>query len=158
MSEFYAYIDESGDEGVGKGSKWFILAALITDQKQSSDLGQVYNRIIKRIELHAGKPLHWAELSHARKKRSSKNWPLTNLPFAVSQLIPSTRKSSIQNPDCKAGNYIIIHFHFWWNVLHGTATSLAPGCGYILKTRRGLNMMNCAVSLNISRTSLIRKL
>ncbi len=68
MSEFYAYIDESGDEGVGKGSKWFILAALITDQKQSSDLGQVYNRIIKRIELHAGKPLHWAELSHARKK------------------------------------------------------------------------------------------
>jgi|GEM_PF-2405599 len=79
MTEYYAYIDESGDEGVGKGSKWFILTALITTQKESTELGQAYHKIIERIELPPGKPLHWAELNHSRKKAATEE--IANLSF-----------------------------------------------------------------------------
>jgi len=69
MTEFYAYIDESGDEGTGgKGTKWFVITALIASQEEATALGYVYYNIQKRINLRANKVLHWSELSHPRKK------------------------------------------------------------------------------------------
>lgn len=42
MAEFIAYIDESGDESVGKGSRWFVLAAVVVESGQNgSALGQL---------------------------------------------------------------------------------------------------------------------
>lgn len=44
--EMYAYIDESGDEGIGgKGTKWFIITALIASQEEAASLGNTYHRI-----------------------------------------------------------------------------------------------------------------
>ena len=69
MTEFYAYIDESGDEGTGgKGTKWFVITALIASQDEATALGSTYHRLKQRIDLSADKVLHWAELSHPRKK------------------------------------------------------------------------------------------
>jgi hypothetical protein len=67
MTEFAAYIDESGDEGVGRGTRWFVLAAVIVESgKAGSNLGQRLSRIKRQIELK--KPvLHWADLSHPRR-------------------------------------------------------------------------------------------
>ena len=36
MQIYNAYIDESGDEGINRGSKWFILTAVIV--KEENDL------------------------------------------------------------------------------------------------------------------------
>jgi len=65
----YAYIDESGDEGIGgKGTKWFVITTLIASQEEATTLGQTCRRIKQRINLDTNKVLHWSELSHSRKK------------------------------------------------------------------------------------------
>ena len=67
--EMYAYIDESGDDGTGgKGTKWFVITALIASQEEATALGYAYQRIKQRINLGDDKVLHWSELSHPRKK------------------------------------------------------------------------------------------
>ncbi|GAI29043.1 unnamed protein product, partial [marine sediment metagenome] len=69
MTEFYAYIDKSGDEGTGgKGTKWFVITALIASHEEATTLGSTYHRIKQRINLGANKILHWSELSHPRRK------------------------------------------------------------------------------------------
>ena len=59
--EMYAYIDESGDDGTGgKGTKWFVITALIANHEEATVLGYTYHRIKQRINLGADKVLHWS--------------------------------------------------------------------------------------------------
>ncbi|MCH8185678.1 MAG: DUF3800 domain-containing protein [Chloroflexi bacterium] len=67
MAEFIAYIDESGDEGIGKGSRWFVLAAVVVESGQNgSALGQMLTDVKRRIQLKSP-ILHWTNLSHPRR-------------------------------------------------------------------------------------------
>ena len=36
MKEYNIYIDESGDEGINKGSKFFILTAIIVEKEKEA--------------------------------------------------------------------------------------------------------------------------
>lgn len=38
--EYNVYIDESGDEGINKGSKYFILTALIVDKEKDLEISK----------------------------------------------------------------------------------------------------------------------
>lgn len=92
--EMSAYIDEAGDEGIdGKGTKWFIISALILSQAEASALGETYQRIRQRIKLVPGKPLHWVELSHARRKAVMNE--LSKIEFCFSSIVVNTRHQDI---------------------------------------------------------------
>jgi len=94
--EMYAYIDESGDEGIGgKGTKWFVITALIANQEAATVLGYTYHRMKQRINLGADKVLHWSELSHPRKKAVAEE--LVNNDFAICSVLVDTQHPDIVN-------------------------------------------------------------
>jgi len=98
--EIYAYIDESGDEGIGgKGTKWFIITALIANQREAAELGSTYHRIKQRINLGAEKILHWSELSHLRKKAVTEE--LANNNFSICSVLVDTQHQDIVNTSPK---------------------------------------------------------
>jgi len=94
MTEFYAYIDESGDEGTGgKGTQWFAITALIASQEEATTLGYTYRKIKQRINLDIDKVLHWAELSHLRKKAVIRE--LTDSDFTFCSVLVDTHHPDI---------------------------------------------------------------
>jgi hypothetical protein len=98
--EMYAYIDESGDEGIGgKGTKWFVITALIASQEEATALGYTYHRIKQRINLGADKVLHWSELSHPRKKAVVEE--LANNDFSICSVLVDTQHQDIVNTSLK---------------------------------------------------------
>lgn len=98
--EMYAYIDEAGDDGIGgKGTKWFVVTAMIANQENASALGYAYQRIRQRIDLHVNKPLHWSELSHLRKKAIIEE--LVKYNFSICSVLVDTQHPDIVNTSPK---------------------------------------------------------
>jgi len=106
--EMYAYIDESGDEGIGgKGTKWFVVTALIASQEEATALGYAYHRIKQRINLGADKVLHWSELSHPRKKAVVEE--LDNNDFSICSVLVDTQHQDIINTSLKLGGRLYFY-------------------------------------------------
>lgn len=57
--EYNVYIDESGDEGINKGSKYFILTALIVDKEKDLSTSKCVDEIKKNLEMNIKSQLHW---------------------------------------------------------------------------------------------------
>jgi len=109
--EMYAYIDESGDEGIGgKGTKWFVITALIASQEEATALGYAYHRIKQRINLGADKVLHWAELSHPRKKAVIEE--LANSGFSICSVLVDTQHPDIINTSPKLSGRRLYFYTF----------------------------------------------
>lgn len=111
MTQFYAYIDESGDEGTGgKGTKWFVVTALIASQEEATALGHAYHRIKQRISLNIDKVLHWAELNHLRKKAVIEE--LANNSFSICSVLVDTQHQDIVNTSLKLGGGRLYFYAF----------------------------------------------
>lgn len=69
--EFIAYIDESGDEGIQRGTERFILTAVIVDKQDDLKISRAINEIKERLRIPLRKPFHWKEIrkKHVSKKR-----------------------------------------------------------------------------------------
>lgn len=59
MKEYNVYIDESGDEGINKGSKYFILTAIIVEKEKDLEVSKAVDRIKNNLELNLKTQLHW---------------------------------------------------------------------------------------------------
>ena len=93
-------MDESGDEGTGgKGTRWFVITALITSQEEATALGYTYHRIKQRINLGADKVLHWSELNHPRKKAVAEE--LANNDLSICSVLVDTQHQDIVNTSPK---------------------------------------------------------
>lgn len=57
--EYNVYIDESGDEGINKGSKYFILTALIVDKEKDLEISKKVDEIKTNLEMNIKSKLHW---------------------------------------------------------------------------------------------------
>ena len=111
MTEFYAYIDESGDEGTGgKGTKWFVVSALIASQEEATALGYTYHRIKQRINLGSDKILHWSELSHLRKKAVVEE--LATHDFSIGSVLVDTQHPDIINTKPKLAGRRLYFYTF----------------------------------------------
>jgi len=109
--EMYAYIDESGDEGIGgKGTKWFVITALIASQEEATILGYTYHQIKRRINLADNKPLHWYELSHPRKKAVIEE--LANNDFSICSVLVDTQHQDIVNTSPKLAGRRLYFYTF----------------------------------------------
>lgn len=62
MKLFNAYIDESGDEGIGRGSKYFILTAIIVSQEKDLEISKLVDKIKENLELDIKTQLHWNKI------------------------------------------------------------------------------------------------
>ena len=59
MKEYNIYIDESGDEGINKGSKYFILTAIIVEKEKDLEISKSVDTIKTNLELNPKIQLHW---------------------------------------------------------------------------------------------------
>ena len=58
-NEYNVYIDESGDEGINKGSKFFILTALIVNKNDDLNISKSVDKIKENLEMNVKSQLHW---------------------------------------------------------------------------------------------------
>ncbi len=59
MKEYNVYIDESGDEGIHKGSKYFILTAVLVAKDKDAGMAKCIDIIKENLELNIKSQLHW---------------------------------------------------------------------------------------------------
>ena len=57
--EYNVYIDESGDEGINKGSKYFILTAIIVKKEKDLEISKEVDNIKSNLEMNIKSQLHW---------------------------------------------------------------------------------------------------
>lgn len=111
MTEFYAYIDESGDDGTGgKGTKWFVITALVASQEEATALGYTYHRLKQRISLGTNKILHWTELNHLRKKAVVEE--LATHDFSICSVLVDTQHPDITNTKPKLAGRRLYFYTF----------------------------------------------
>ena len=59
VKEYNVYIDESGDEGINKGSKYFILTAIIVEKEKDLEISKKVDEIKENLEMNIKSQLHW---------------------------------------------------------------------------------------------------
>lgn len=59
VNEYNVYIDESGDEGIRRGSKYFILTAIIVSKEKDLGISKSVDKIKENLELDIKQQLHW---------------------------------------------------------------------------------------------------
>ncbi len=59
QKEYNVYIDESGDEGINKGSKYFILTAIIVEKEKDLEISKFVDKIKESLEMNIKTQPHW---------------------------------------------------------------------------------------------------
>ena len=62
LKEYNIYIDESGDEGLNRGSKFFILTALLVEKEKDLEVSKCVDYIKENIEINIKSQLHWNKI------------------------------------------------------------------------------------------------
>lgn len=66
--EYNIYIDESGDEGLNRGSKFFILTAVMVKKEKDLEISKMVDRIKENLNLSIKNQLHWKAIKGYSKK------------------------------------------------------------------------------------------
>lgn len=66
--EYNVYIDESGDEGIKRGSEWFILTAIIVPKEYDLTLSNKIVKIKNAMNMARKEQLHWNKILKYDKK------------------------------------------------------------------------------------------
>jgi len=71
LGEYLAYVDESGDEGVKRGTEWLILTAVIVEKEKDLAISKSISDIKTVLNIPPHKPFHWKLIrnKHTSKKR-----------------------------------------------------------------------------------------
>jgi len=68
--DYNFYIDEAGDEGIGRGTQWFLIGGILVRKDDDLEVSHSVDKVkaaIKQRDMR--KALHWKELSRAHPKR-----------------------------------------------------------------------------------------
>lgn len=88
-NEYNVYIDEAGDEGINKGSKFFILTALIVDKKNDLDISKEVDKIKENLEMNTKAQLHWKLIKGFPNKKMIMN-TISKLDITIINIIVDT--------------------------------------------------------------------
>lgn len=69
MKEYNVYIDESGDEGIKRGLKFFILTAIVVNKSNEGKIKSTICNIKLNLEMKKTSQLHWNKISGAPNKK-----------------------------------------------------------------------------------------
>lgn len=90
MKEYNVYIDESGDEGIKKGSKYFILTALIVAKEKDLEIAKSVDIIKQNLEMNIKQQLHWKLLKGLPNKNMIMDIA-SNLDIVIINVIVDTK-------------------------------------------------------------------
>ncbi len=144
MEEYNVYIDESGDEGINKGSKYFILTAIIVKKTKDLETSRVVDKIKENLEMDKKSQLHWKLL----KGLPNKNMIMTlvsNLDIKIVNVIIDTRcikvipSNSIYN---YFSGYLYERICWYMNKINGLANINISSRGNLSKTKLSAYLNN----------------
>jgi len=104
MADCTVYIDEAGDLGFGRGTKWFVLSAVVVDKNKEPEIRNVMNQIKATLnvrEIHLCKIREFFKKAYIAKELSGQDFVYMNV------LVDTTKfdVSKIPNPMI-AYNYV----------------------------------------------------
>jgi len=68
--DFNFYVDESGDEGIDRGTQWFLIGGFLVRKKDDLEVSRAVDRVKSAIgQRDVRKALHWNELVRMHPKR-----------------------------------------------------------------------------------------
>lgn len=91
MNEYNVYIDESGDEGIHKGSKYFILTALLVNKNDDLNVSKMVDQIKSDIELNVKSQLHWKLIKGFPNKMMIMS-TIENMKVTIINIVVDTQK------------------------------------------------------------------
>lgn len=144
MEEYNVYIDESGDEGINKGSKYFILTAIIVKGTKDLETSRVVDKIKENLEMDKKSQLHWKLL----KGLPNKNMIMTlvsNLDIKIVNVIIDTRCIKVI-PSNSIYNYFSCYLYericWYMNKINGLANINISSRGNLSKTKLNAYLNN----------------
>ncbi|MDL2324021.1 DUF3800 domain-containing protein [Ruminococcaceae bacterium OttesenSCG-928-A16] len=138
MANAMIYIDESGDLGCRKGTKWFILTALIVTSEEEKDLVREMRKIKSVLNM---KIIHWKNIRDFDKRRfiagaiSSKNFTYINVLIDTDKIDMSLMQGSTKG----VSNNDILYNYMCRYLLERASNFLAKNgmCADIVLSSRG---------------------
>ncbi|HEX7714707.1 MAG TPA: DUF3800 domain-containing protein [Bacillota bacterium] len=98
---YTAYIEEAGDEGLGKGSRWFIVGAVIVNKSKDLAVSRCIDEIKHKFKLQPPNgPIHWRNIKHTSIRRGIIEC-LAGHEFNISYVICDTYHDEIMNSTLK---------------------------------------------------------
>lgn len=90
MKEYNVYIDESGDEGINKGSDYFILTAILVDKEKDLITSKAVDKIKETLEMDIKSQLHWKLLKGLPNKNMIMD-TISTLDIKIINVVVDTR-------------------------------------------------------------------
>lgn len=138
MEEYNVYIDESGDEGIKKGSKYFIITALIVPVEKDLIVSKSVDQIKQNLKMDIKTQLHWKLLKGTPKKNMIMD-TVSNLDITIVNVIVDT-KSIKFIPSSNMYNYF--------------SGYLYERICWVMQERNGIANINISARGNLSKESL----
>ena len=91
MSNCTVYIDESGDLGVNKGTRWFVLSAVIVEKTDEPMIRTKIDKIRTRLNI---KEIHYTKITNFYKRAFIVR-ELKDLPFTYMNVLVDTSKFDV---------------------------------------------------------------
>lgn len=64
-ADYTVYIDEAGDLGLNRGTRWFVLSAVIVKKENEKSIRQVIEKLKSALNC---KEIHFSKLRHFEKR------------------------------------------------------------------------------------------
>lgn len=137
--EYNVYIDESGDEGINKGSKYFILTAIIVEKSKDLKVSKSVDTIKENLEMNVKSQLHWNKIKGYPNKLMIMS-SVSNLDINIINIVIDTTK-------IKFIHSIDIYNHF--------SGYLFERICWFVKTKNAVANINISSRGNLSKSKLI---
>lgn len=106
------YIDEAGDLGIGRGTQWFVLSAIVVNKGQESDIRQKIKSLKSRLNLNE---IHFRKLRNHEQKSYVVS-VLNECEFDLINVIVDTNKITL-NKTVQNGTPSIVTYNYCCRLL-----------------------------------------
>lgn len=104
MADCTVYIDEAGDLGINRGTKWFVLSAVVVNKESESDIRAKMNQIKTKLNI---REIHLRKISDHNKRAYIVRELGTETFTYMNVLVDTTKFDAAKIPDSNvAYNYI----------------------------------------------------
>lgn len=105
VADYTIYIDEAGDLGLNRGTRWFVLSAVIIKKENEKNIRQIIEKLKSTLNY---KEIHFRKLRHFEKRAYVVN-SLYQCPFLFCNVILDTTKVKLQPRDMESNKSVLLY-------------------------------------------------